>query len=476
MFLPTLLAIHLLHARAVHSQLQPIHIQNNTFNSNFTLSASQIASANLSTTLASNIEVALNFERTNWATGSIASDPFYTVSPLNASTPPGTLLSVEIVTNTNLYTLSPGLALSRILFVSETLNASAVPASAYILWPWHAKSFANITGVPVVGWGHGTSGIHGECAPSHIRNLWYQYSAPYILALQGYAVVAPDYVGLGVNKTAEGTYVPHEYLANPAGANDVVFAVEAAQKAFPELSKEFVTMGHSQGGGVAWAVAERQYVRPVEGYLGTVAGSPVTDFTEILADSGFVVIARFIVQTLQSIFSTFSPGKILTERGLQLYRLSEELQSCNGVEFVLFANPQEWLRQDWLDDWYVPAFANLTAAGRHRISGPMLVLHGTADPVINYTVTAAAVAETCTLFPESQIEYVAIEGSSHVPSLYASQQIWLEWISDRFTGVHAGDGHHGCSSRNLSSLRPVHTYQAELNFYLQFALESYTVA
>jgi predicted alpha/beta hydrolase len=127
------------------------------------------------------------------------------------------------------------------------LNASAVPASAYILWPWHAKSFANITGVPVVGWGHGTSGIHGECAPSHIRNLWYQYSAPYILALQGYAVVAPDYVGSGVNKTAEGTYVPHEYLANPAGANDVVFAVEAAQKAFPELSKEFVTMGHSQG-------------------------------------------------------------------------------------------------------------------------------------------------------------------------------------------------------------------------------------
>jgi pimeloyl-ACP methyl ester carboxylesterase len=473
MLLPTFLAIHLLYTRTIQSQLLPIHIQNNTFNSSFTLSPFQIASANLSSTLASNIEIGLNFERTNWATGSIATDPFYTAPLLNASTPPGTLLSVEAVTNTNLYTIAPGLALSRILFVSETLNGTAVPASAYVLWPWAAKSFANITGVPVVGWGHGTSGIHGECAPSHIRNLWYQYSAPYVLALQGYAVVAPDYAGLGVNQTAEGNYVPHEYLANPVGANDVVFAVEAAQKAFPELAKEFVTMGHSQGGGVAWAVAERQYVRPVEGYLGSVAGSPVTDFTEIVANSGFVVIARFIVQTLQSIFPTFSPDKILTEHGLQLYRLSEELQSCNGVEFELFANPQEWLRQDWLDDWYVPAFANLTAAGRHRISGPMLVLHGTADPVINYTVTAAAVTDTCTLFPGSQIEYVAVEGSSHVPSLYASQQIWLGWIADRFAGVHTDDG---CSSRNLSSLRPVQTYQAELNFYLQFALESYTVA
>jgi predicted alpha/beta hydrolase len=84
-----------------------------------------------------------------------------------------------------------------------------------------------------------------QCAPSHIRNLWYQYSAPYTLARQGYAVVAPDYAGLGVNRTAEGKFVLHQYTANPAGANDIFFAVEAAQSAFPELSKHFVTMGHS---------------------------------------------------------------------------------------------------------------------------------------------------------------------------------------------------------------------------------------
>lgn len=133
------------------------------------------------------------------------------------------------------------------------------------------------------------------------------------------------------------------------------------------------------------------------------------------------------MQTLQSIFSAFSVGEFLTERGFQLYRLSEELQSCNSVDFQLFANPHEWLRQDWVSKWYVPAFVNLTAAGRHHISGPMLVLHGSAEPVINYNVTAIAVENSCTLFPESQMEYVQ-------------------------------------------------TYQAELTYYLEIALESHAVS
>jgi pimeloyl-ACP methyl ester carboxylesterase len=463
---------------AVQAQIQPIYVQNNTFNSSFTLTPSQISTANLSATLAHNIQIAVNFERTNWATGSVFDDAIYVPPAVNASTPPGTLLAVENFTNTDLYTLAPGLALSRILFVTETLNGTNVPASAYILWPWQAKTFRgsplNVTGVPIVGWAHGTSGVHGECAPSHIRNLWYQYSAPYILALQGYAVVAPDYAGLGVNHTAEGEDVVHEYLANPAGANDVLFAVQAAQAAFPELSKHFVTMGHSQGGGVAWSIAERQRVRSMKGYLGTVAGSPVTNITtQLLSSRSSLVYAKLIAQGLRSIFPDLRLEGMFTEQGVRLFHLSDELQACNSVDFQLFTDPEEWLRPDFLEKWYFPAFTNLTAAGGHPISGPMLVLQGTADSAVNYIITTFAVETTCALYPDSWIEYVVVEGSSHVPSLYASQQIWLEWIADRFAGVPV---EKGCSRRNISSLRPVAAYQAELEYYLQIALEPYVVA
>lgn len=106
-----------------------------------------------------------------------------------------------------------------------------MPASAFVLWPWMAHRDPRTGKYAVVGWAHGTSGVFAECAPSHIRNLLYQYSAPYILALQGYVVVAPDYTGLGVDHYANGTQFRHLYLNNPSHANDMFLSVEAAQTA-----------------------------------------------------------------------------------------------------------------------------------------------------------------------------------------------------------------------------------------------------
>lgn len=467
----------ILFAVSIHAQLQPIHVQNNTYNSNFALSPTQIAAADLPAILANNVEIALNFERTNWATGSVSSDLFYAAPAVNASTPPGTLLAVEDVTNTSLYTLAPGLALSRILFVSETFNGTAIPASAFVLWPWHAKSFASstlaITGVPVVGWAHGTSGIQRECAPSHIRNLWYQHSGPFTLALNGYAVVAPDYAGLGVAATAEGTYIPHEYAVHKAGANDVLYAVRAAQSAFPKvLSKHFVTVGHSQGGGVAWGLAEKKDVSGHH-HLGAVSVSPLTNMAaQVAANPNSAALLGYLAQSFESVLSNFSMSDVFTPRGMQLLRLAEELGACNSVAFQVFRNPADWLRADWKAE-YLAAFANLTSVGGHALSVPMLVVQGTADPTVDYGVTAAAVEQTCAKHSDSQIEFVAVEGATHGTIMYAGQQIWLEWVADRFNGVEI---EKGCTKRTVKSVRPVGSYQKELKYYLQLAVENYTVA
>lgn len=107
-------------------------------------------------------------------------------------------------------------------------------------------------------WAHGTSGGSKDAAPSRIRNLWQHFVGPYQLALQGYVVVAPDYSGLGLSQDALGKPIVHEYMASPSQANDLVYSAQAAQAAFHELSKQFVVVGHSLGGGAAWAVAQRQ--------------------------------------------------------------------------------------------------------------------------------------------------------------------------------------------------------------------------
>jgi hypothetical protein len=170
--------------------------QSDVLDSTFSLSQEQILAAGLDNVTAHNTDLAARFERTNWAGNSVSKDSFYEPPSNSSYLPPGSLLSVEYNTNTSLYTLPASVALSRILFQSETINGSAVPASAYVLWPYMPREDPHSPGkFAVVGWAHGTSGCLGECAPSHFRNLWYQYTAPYQLALQGYVVVAPDYAG-----------------------------------------------------------------------------------------------------------------------------------------------------------------------------------------------------------------------------------------------------------------------------------------
>jgi hypothetical protein len=154
-------------ASFANAQQKLIEAQNNTFNSTFTLTAEQIRATNLSEATAHNVEIALRIERSNRAGYSSQPDPFYTL-PANVSIsshslpPPGSILKVEEYTNNSLYTIPPTLSLSRFIYVSETLNGSRVPASAYVLWPFTPRRRRR-NDIPsgvyeTIGFAHGTSG------------------------------------------------------------------------------------------------------------------------------------------------------------------------------------------------------------------------------------------------------------------------------------------------------------------------------
>ncbi|MDM7250761.1 lipase family protein, partial [Klebsiella grimontii] len=105
-------------------------------------------------------------------------------------------------------------------------------------------------GWPVVVWAHGTVGVANHCAPSlnprsdrdkQYLNTW--------LSL-GYAVVAPDYAGLG----SAGL---HHYLNARGEAWSVLDGVRAALKQFP-LKNELILVGQSQGAHAAFASAGYQ--------------------------------------------------------------------------------------------------------------------------------------------------------------------------------------------------------------------------
>ena len=165
--------------------------------------------------LPGNTEAALNYERSLLAHGSVTDDEFYKVPANQSNATPGTLLKVEEKTDTTLYSLPPTTALSRFMYQSANLQGDPVPTSAYVLWPYQARTLPDGR-YPVVVWAHGTSGLHENGAPSNAKTLTLHWMAPYPLALQGYVTVAPDYTGLGVGKTADGKDIIHQYTANAA--------------------------------------------------------------------------------------------------------------------------------------------------------------------------------------------------------------------------------------------------------------------
>lgn len=412
------------------------------------------------------VKEGLEFEQSNWTNGSVVDDPFYDAPQEALDSPPGVLLKIEKDVDTSKYLIPPTASLSRFVYQSETLRGSKVPVSAYVLWPYSPRSQQD--GHPVVAWAHGTSGFDANAAPSHHKNLWQHFLCPYQIALQGYVVVATDYAGFGVHKYSSGQPIIHEYLAPPSQANDIVHSVTAAQAAFPELSKSFVVIGHSQGGGAAWSVAQRAALTSIPGYLGAIAVSPYTNFLEEGNDFHKVLVPAMI-PGLASAFPEFSPGDMLTAEGEKrldmVHRTSAAMSSA-----VAILSGEDVLKPNWKENTHFRQYQDLTSSGGKAIKGPLLVTHGKLDPILSVAVVENAVKRTADLFPSSQIEYASLPNVTHVSALVASQRLWMDWIGDRFAGRVVEPT---CHSHELACARPHGSQQSDQNWYLESATQPY---
>lgn len=417
--------------------------------------------------LSATAAAALAYERSLYVNGQIDEDPFYTSLPMNCqSAAPGSLLKLEETTNVSLYTLPPATTLSRIVYQSQDFFSNkTVPVSAYVLWPYVPRPGKD--GVQVVAYSHGTSGLTHNCAPSHIRNLWQHYLAPYQLVLQGYVVVAPDFAGLGVPRDCSNHSITLQYSSSPSYANDLVYSVQAARKAFPQLSSEFVVVGDSDGGGAAWGVARRQATQPVEGYLGAVAIAPLTNFLD--ETSAFASLLAAAVSTgIQSIFPEFKLDDVVTPMGVQALNLMYKYGGCLAFLENFIANVT--VKEGWQQNPTVQKWAAEVENGGKEISGPLLVFHGEADATVSFNLTVQAVAMTKAAFPNSQLEFIKQPGMSHTSVVQASQSTYMDWIRDRFDGVAIPQG---VRILKASPIRPTSAYQTVLNWFIGLATEFY---
>lgn len=436
----------------VHAQVPSNLPFSSGFNSSFSLSDAQIKSAQLSSTMVTSINAAVNFDRSSLANGGPRQDDFYTLPPLKNSTlQPGRVLKVQEATDPAPFAITPGSSLSRILYTTRNLNGTVIPASAYILWPYEPRQFSGDGDkVPAVLWSHGTSGYFADAGPSSHRTLYYEHILPLNLVQAGYAIVAPDYAGLGLGISWDKSTISHQYIASPAGGQDTLYAMQAALEVFGEwLSGRFAIAGHSQGGGVAWSAAEllasgsgtaagNEFEGLLDGYVGTIAIAPVTK-----ALGGLALMSVSAAMHLSSIFPDFTLDQWLQPVAIARLKLLEEIQGTAAVAQQLFLNDLEetLVKDGWYDSSYhASAFDKLANAGMKPFASPMLVIQGTEDVFVSKTGTDRVVKETHEGQQDSDLEYMVVEGFGHTPIISAVRQRWMKWLEERFEGKKTNGG------------------------------------
>lgn len=160
----------------------------------------------------------------------------------NAAASPGTLVSSRTLDRSPLAAAERAYALT---YQSTTVNGkTVVPVQGVLALP---KGPTPNGGFPVLSWASGTTGVAPQCSPLTVPNADRDTHLNAWLN-QGYAVLMTDYYGWG----DQGLRPDNHGASNAAAMYDLV----AAAHALPDIAlrKEWIAIGHSQGGGASlWA-------------------------------------------------------------------------------------------------------------------------------------------------------------------------------------------------------------------------------
>jgi pimeloyl-ACP methyl ester carboxylesterase len=297
-------------------------------------------------------------------------------------------------------------------------------------------------GWPVISWTHGTTGIADICAPSRngpdypARDYVNLMSASLDLWLQrGYAVVQTDYQGLGTPGT-------HPYLVGDSEARGAIDMVFAARQLNPSLSKNWLVMGHSQGGQAAIYTAARapDYGQGLN-LKGAIAIAPASHLSALVAysqahpDSNANGFGALMTIGIGAAAPGLDTNAMLTAEGKKRIRLVEE--RCVGG----LSAPDAWsLKTSELvnanADYaaFNGALASLADTENTRPQVPLLVLQADNDEVVPAPLTSKMVTRFKTLGVDVQARNYKIgdKGAARtyhqatVPAVSADAMAWAQ--------------------------------------------------
>lgn len=340
--------------------------------------------------------------------------------------PPGTLIRSEAFSG---YTLPPGARAVRFLYHSKARNGHALAASGVVLIP---KGEPPVGGWPVIAWAHGTSGVARQCAPSLMKDMEYGKEGLMPMVAAGFAVVAPDYAGLG-------TPGPHEYDNKIPQAYDVIYAIPAAHKAVSSLGARWVAIGHSEGGSAVWGVAELETTLQDPSYAGGISVAGDIDFDWFFAHDAKTYVpisAMYWPLTafgIKASYPTFDPARLLTPPFLERYP-EATAKGCWYTEYAVAAEVASHpaVRPGWEQISELRRYSQDNRSAERPIKGPLMVLAGDDDTSVNFGNIKRGVARACQ--NGIPIEFVHRPGLDHDPLMEKTIDLQLAWVRERIAG------------------------------------------
>jgi hypothetical protein len=376
---------------------------------------------------------------------SAASDPSQVLNPKTSQTPrrlpltkfydtpdpfpagqPGELIRSEPFYE---YLLPYTISAVRILYHSRSLREKDVAASGVVLLP---RGTAPAGGWPIIAWAHDLTGSARQCAPSLVKTL---NEGPLLsmYAGLGYAVVAPDYAGLGTN-------FPYAVLDVPSNAQDVINSVAAARAALPQLGSKWLVAGYAHGSRVAVGVAEALAKNADSNYLGAIGILGIADppefFEHLVQEPSYPMLA-FLAQGIKNQYAGFHVDDMLTDKGMVLYKNLGD--SCEATSEQT-PNATELLKPGWQNNPYVKEFFSRNTLGRKPAFSPLLLISGETDGDVPSPLSTAIVGRLCQ--QKDRVLFVNYPGLNPSAVLGNSVGEQVSWIRARFSGQAAPSNCH----------------------------------
>lgn len=400
--------------------------------------------------------------------------PFYaSVVALPAEGKPGTVIAREEVA-----TQVPGAVAWRIAFLSSDVGGNPTKSTALVVAP---KGAASPDGRPILVWAHGTTGTAQNCGPSQVLNpaqdlneyflvggtSWTDFGIPGLtdLIAAGYAVVAPDYQGLGGGGT-------HQYAVAATQGRDAINAARAVgAMGLSGGATKAAVYGWSQGGGAVLGAASladdiARTGTAFDGlqFVGFGAMAPqdvaVLIPPDALTEDGAAKVLPALAQkfsdnvfnfthyamsmwAMTAAFPDLKLTDIFTEEGAKvvnqvfsqkcMHAGADTLDFAYGETFKTLLNPQPTNGLAWVRALVAGSVAPVKPVA------PVVIYWGTADTVIDPEMGKLYQAQMCGM--GADVTRVQLPGAqSHFTTPGAATPLVLAWLNDRFAGTPSENG------------------------------------